>query len=137
LVVVITDPVALARPAERPPANLAAANPHERLVGWKGIGILVIVDEKLMTVVIAGVAKPLHRLVLEQSLLIAEPAKFQLVGPDVLGEIAGRHSGRSGFEHEHAEATLGDLLGDPAAARTRPDDEHVIRHSVHQTPGAA
>ena len=91
LEVVVTEPIALARPAERPPADLPAANPHERLVGWKGVGILVIVDEKLMTVVIAGVAKPLHRLVLEQSLLIAEPAKFQLVGPDVLGEIAGRH----------------------------------------------
>jgi hypothetical protein len=94
----------------------------------------VIVDEELMTVVVAGVAKPLQRLVLEQPLLIAEPAKFQLVGPDVLGEIAGRHSGRSGFEHEHAEAALGDLLGDPAAARTRPDDEHVVRHTPRSLP---
>src|SRR5205085_12157745 len=47
LEVVATEAVALARPAERPPADLPAANPHERLVGWKGIGILAIVDEEL------------------------------------------------------------------------------------------
>src|SRR5215217_4814759 len=93
LEVVVAEPVALARPAERAPTDLAAANPHERLVGWKRVGILVIVYEKLMTVVIAGIAEPLHRLVLEQSLLIAEPAKLQLVGPDMLGEIPGRHFG--------------------------------------------
>ena len=78
----------------------------------------MIVDKELMTVVVAGVAEPLYRLVLEQSLLIAKPPEFQLVRPDVLGEIAGWHSGRAGFEHEHAEATLGDLFGYPAAART-------------------
>jgi hypothetical protein len=59
-----------------------------------------------------------------------EPAKFQLVGPDVFRGVAGRHSGRPGFEHEHAEATLGDLLGRPAAARTRPDDEDVMPYGV-------
>ena len=114
----IAEPVALTRPAERPSTDLTSANPHERLVGGKGVGVLVIVDEELMTVVIAGVAQPLHRLVLEQPLLIAKPAEFQLVGPDVLGEIASRHPGRAGFEHEHPETALGDFLGDPAAACT-------------------
>src|SRR5262245_7301083 len=68
--VVLAEPVALARPAERPASDLAAANPHERLVDGKRVRILVVVDEKLVTVVVAGVAQPLHRLALQQALLV-------------------------------------------------------------------
>ena len=130
---VVAVAIAFARPAERLPADLPAANPHERLVRGKGVGVLQIVDEELMAVFVAGVTQPLHRLVLEQALLIAEAAELQLVGPDVLSEIARRDARRSSFEHEHGESTLGHLLGDPSATGAGTDDEHFIRHGVHKT----
>src|SRR5215467_3779772 len=81
---VIAVAIALARPAEGFAADLAAANPHKGFVNRKSVGILAIVDKKLVTVFIASVTEPLHGLTLEQCLAVAEAAIFQLVRPDVL-----------------------------------------------------
>ena len=86
----------------------------------------MVVDEELVAVLVAGVAEPLHGLVFEQRFGIAESAELQLVGPDVLGEIAPRDARLAGFEHQDGHSALGQLLGHPAAARSRTDDEGVI-----------
>src|SRR5207253_13263 len=96
--------IADARPAKRLTPDLAAANPHEGLVGRKSVGMLCIVDEELAAVIVAGVTEPLQRLLLEKFFLVAEAAVAQLVGPDVLGEVARRHAWRTGLEHQHFHA---------------------------------
>ena len=50
----------------------------------------MVVDEELVAILVAGVAEPLHGLAFEQRFGVAEAAELQLVGPDVLGEIACR-----------------------------------------------
>src|SRR5215470_12344956 len=73
---VIAEAIALARPAESFPSDLPAANPHERLVRRKCVGMLDVVDEELMTKFVARVAQALHRLRFQQALLITETSKF-------------------------------------------------------------
>ncbi len=48
----------------------------------------MVVDEELVAEFIARIAEPLDRLALEQSLTVTEATKFDLIGPDVLGEVA-------------------------------------------------
>jgi hypothetical protein len=88
--------------------------------------VLQIVDEELMAVFIARVTETLHRLRLEQALLVAKAAVLQLVRPDVLGEIACGEARRSSFEHNHGESALGQLFGDPSATSARTDDQHFM-----------
>src|SRR5205085_2173351 len=96
---VIAIAVTFPRPTESFPSDLPSADPHERLVGRKGVGIFEVIHEELVTVLVAGIAQALYRLGAQQLRLISEAAKLQLVGPDVFGEIASRHAGRPGFEH--------------------------------------
>ena len=49
----------------------------------------MVVDEELVAELVARVAEPLNGLALEQSLTVTEAAKFNLLRPDVLGEVAG------------------------------------------------
>ena len=130
---VVAVAIAFARPAERLPANLAAANPHEGFVRGKGVGMLQIVDEELMAVFVAGVTQALHRLRLEQALLVAKAAELQLVGPDVLGEIARGDARRSSFEHDDGESALGQLFGDPSATGAGTDDQHFMDLSARRS----
>ena len=88
--------------------------------------MLEIVDEELVAVFVAGVAQALHRLCLEQALLVAETAELQLVGPDMLGEIARGGPGRSRFKHEYADPAFGEFFGDPSAAGAGADDHHLM-----------
>src|SRR2546429_2598914 len=74
-----SDLVAFARPAEGLAAHLAATYPHKRLVERKGVGILVIVDEKLVAEFVARVTEPLDGLALKQRLAVAEAAKLDLI----------------------------------------------------------
>src|SRR3954471_8962854 len=118
---VVTVAIAFASPAESLATYLPAANPHEGLVDGEGIRILQVIDEKLMAVLIAGIAEALYRLVLQQAALIAESAEFELVRPHVFGEIASRNARRSGLEHQDRQATLSYFFGAPAAAGARTD----------------
>ena len=61
LELVVAVAIALARPAERLAADLPAANPHEGLVWREGVGILMVVDEELVAVFVAGVAQSAAR----------------------------------------------------------------------------
>jgi hypothetical protein len=68
--------------------------------------MLQIVNEELVTVFVAGVTHTLDGLRLQKALLVAEAAKLQLVGPNVLGEIAGGDARRSGLKHDDGEAAF-------------------------------
>ena len=57
--------IANAGPTKSLAAHLPSANPHERLVGRKCIRMVVVIDEKLVAVIVAGIAEPLHGLVFE------------------------------------------------------------------------
>ena len=112
----VTISIAYARPAEGLAAHLPSANPHERLVIGKGVRKFPVVDEKLMTIFVAGVAEPLYGLIPQECLLISEAAVTHAVRPDMLSEIAGGTPWRSGFEDQHFHALLCEGLSDPAAA---------------------
>ena len=73
---VVAEAITLARPAKRLAPDLAAANPHERFVGGKGIGMLQVIDEELVAVLVAGVAQALHRLRAQKLALISKAAEF-------------------------------------------------------------
>src|SRR5256885_2453770 len=67
---------------------------HTRLQGdWSSdvcssdLGILVIVDEKLVAEFVARVTEPLDGLALKQRLAVAEAAKLDLIWPHVLREV--------------------------------------------------
>ena len=123
---VVAVAIAFARPAEGLAPDLASANPHERFVGGESVGMLQIVDEKLVAVFVAGVTQALHGLRLQQALLIAEAAELQLIRPDVLGEIASRNARRSSLKHDHGETAFSEFLGNPSAARTGTDDQGFV-----------
>ena len=86
----------------------------------------MVVDEKLVAEFIARKAQPLHGLIFEEGLLIAEPAKLDLIRPDMLGEVARGHAWRPRFEQEHRHALLTKLFGHPAAAGARTDDHRIV-----------
>jgi hypothetical protein len=43
----------------------------------------------------------------------------------MLGEIAGRHTWRSGLQHQDAHTLLGELLGNPATTGSRANNYRV------------
>src|SRR5215467_6700377 len=71
---VVAIAIALACPTKGFAANLAAADPQERFVGWKGIRILEIIHEELMTVLVAGVTQALYGLCAKKLLLVPKSA---------------------------------------------------------------
>ena len=123
---VITVAVALSRPAERFATDLAAANPHERLVQWKRVGVLVIVDEELMTVFVAGVAKSLDGLPFEQRSLVHEAAEFELIRPDMLGEVSRGNARGTCLEHQDVHTLFRELLGHPSSAGPGANHKGII-----------
>ena len=88
----------------------------------------MVVHEKLVAVFVAGVAQALHGLVFEERLRVTEAAELQLIGPDVLREVARGEARRAGFEHQDQHPALGQFLGHPTAARARTDDQ-CVKHS--------
>ena len=94
--------------------------------------MLQIVDEELMAIFVAGVTQTLHRLRLEQALLVAKAAELQLVGPDVFSKIARGDARRSSFEHDNGESALGQLFSDPSATGAGTDDQHFMDLSERQ-----
>jgi hypothetical protein len=94
--------------------------------------VLQIVDEELMAVFVAGVTQALHRLRLEQALLVAKAAELQLVRPDVFSEIARGDARRPSFEYDHGESALGQLFGDPSATGAGTDDQHFMDLSARR-----
>ena len=123
---IITISIALARPTKGFATHLAPANPHEGLFDGERVGILVIVNKKLMTELVARVAKPLDGLAVKQRLTVAKAAKLDLIRPDVFGEVTRGQPWWPGFQHEDEHALLGQLLGHPAATRTRADNQRVV-----------
>ena len=89
--------------------------------------MLQVVYEELVAVFIAGVTEALHGLRCEQALLVAEAAEFQLVGPDVLGEITGGNARWPSLEHQDANPAFAQFLGDPSAAGSGSDDQNFVR----------
>src|SRR5579871_5342186 len=76
---IIAVAIALPRPAKCLAADLAAADPHEGLVGGKCVRILVVVYEELVAVLVTGVAEALHGLLFEHPMLVAKTPEFQLI----------------------------------------------------------
>src|SRR5450755_180533 len=90
--------IALPAPTVGLTTDLAAANPHERLIRWKGIGVFAVVNEELVRVLVAGIAKPLDRLLDGQRSAVPKTPKLELVLPDMLSEIARRDTRRPRLE---------------------------------------
>ena len=63
LELIVAVAIAFARPTERLPSHLPSPNPHEGLVWREGIGMLMVIDEELVAVFVAGVTKTLHGLI--------------------------------------------------------------------------
>src|SRR5579862_1087998 len=127
--------IADSSPAKGFATHLAAANPHERLVGVKRVRMLGIVNEEMVIVLIDGVAQSLHRLLLEEGLGIAKSPKAKTIGPHMLCEIMLRGARGTRLQHQHFGALFAEDFGHPAAARSGADDNGVVnlRGFPHQT----
>src|SRR5262249_2483665 len=68
LEVEVTPPVDAATPHDRPPADLAPADPVKRLVVGERIRIVEVVDEELARILIAGAGVALDRLIAFEAL---------------------------------------------------------------------
>ena len=80
-------------------ANLASANPSERLVSIGGVGIVEIVDEKFAGVFIARVITlALDFLCFEALLAIIPAAILQFPGGNMLDVVLFRDDGAAGLE---------------------------------------
>jgi hypothetical protein len=88
--------------------------------------MLDIVDEELMAEFVTGVAETLHGLRFQKAPLIAEASEFQLIRPNVLGEVACGDTRRSAFKHGDLNPALGEFLGNPASTGTGADDEDLV-----------
>ncbi len=120
----VAPPVGVAAPHDGAPADLTAPDPCERFVGVVRVGVLAIVHEELARPLVAGVALPLNRLVLQESCPIAEPAKPHLPRGNVLHIVALGRDGTARFEDQRLESLLRELhrrvaSGDPGADHDR------------------
>ena len=78
--------------------------------------MLVVVDEELVAVFIAGVTESLNGLVREQLPLISKTPVTNLIRPGMFGEVSGRNARRPSLKHENIHASLGEFFGHPSAA---------------------
>src|SRR5215469_7354691 len=78
-----------------------------------------------MAVFVTCVTQTLYRLSLKQPLLVAEAAKFELVRPDVLGEVSRGNARWTRLKHQHRQTPLRKLFGDPSAAGAGSNHENV------------
>jgi len=112
----IAPAVTLAAPGEGFSANLAATNPGEMFAGIAGIGILLVIDKKLMGVFIAGVVDlALDGLGALALAAIVPATVLEFPNGDVLDIVALGDDRTSRFEDQSIEALFGELFRSPAA----------------------
>ena len=92
--------IALAAPREGFAADLASANPAERLVGRGGVGMLFIAYEELRRPLIAGIASALDGLIFAQTAAVSHAAEFHLPTGNVLHVVFFRNDGAASFQHQ-------------------------------------
>ena len=99
------------------------AHPVKGLVGGRGVGLVVIVDEPVLRVLVADIEFALDRVIFGDDRL-RHVAVFQLEGGFVLGEIfVGLWA--AGFDDGDVEAGFGEALCGPAAGGAGAYDEDV------------
>ncbi len=126
LEVEVAPAVHLPAPHDRAPAHLPSPQPVERLAFIGAVGVLEIVDEELGAVLVAGVAAPLDRLFPFHPGPVAPAPELHLPRLHVLHVIPAGDDVPSRLQHYRAEPLLAELLGGPAAADPRPDDDGVV-----------
>ena len=115
--------VALTRPGQRAPSELAAAGPLERLVLGIRVWISDVIYEPLEVRFPACVLHALDRAVAAD--FWGSATVLQVERAQVLGELGlGRAMPR--FEQRDAHARLGQGLGDPAPGRPGTDNDRVV-----------
>jgi hypothetical protein len=128
----IAPAIALTSPHEGLAADLAAANPGEVFARFAGVGVIDIVDKKLMGEFIAGVvALALDGLDALALRAIVPAAVLELPDGDVLDVVALRDDGAARFENQSVEAFFGEFFRGPAAGNARTDDDCVVSCSGH------
>jgi hypothetical protein len=124
LQIVITQPVGLASPGERPSPDVAGANPVEGLVLRSGVGKVGVVDVELRGE-LAGEAGCAALADFDIAGL-AEAAKRHLVRPGMFLEFLRRVYHAPGIEHQNFHAAFAELLGRPAAGSAGSDYNGVV-----------
>src|SRR2546429_291009 len=112
----IAPAVALPSPGDGLAADLAAANPGKMFSRIEGVGIFLVVYEKLVRVFVAGIiALALNRLGALANETIVPVAVPELPDRDVLDVIAFGNDGTPRLENQRVEAFFGELFRGPAA----------------------
>ena len=121
--------VGLPAPGEGTTAQLVAPDPPVGLAGRGLVGVVVVAGPQLLVGFEQGVGDPgivgvVLLALLQGDLVLAAPEG----GGEVLAVVLAVADFRPALEHEDLQAPLAQLLGDPAAADPRPDDDG-IKHS--------
>src|SRR6266576_3209393 len=121
----IAPAVDLASPDDRLAADLPGAKPVERSIGRRAVGVVDIVGPEDVTQFVERDRMTLHRLTRGDRAAIAQSPERHLPGRFVLGVIPFGHNRPPGFEHERAQAELGQLFRRPAARHAGTNDDGV------------
>src|SRR6266550_5393396 len=128
-------------PDEAAPAELVAADPAERLVVRRGVGVLPIVHEEVPRRLAERVVLALDRVVALVLILIAPPPVRELPRLEPLGDVVlAVLYVPAALYAQRAQALLAQLLRGPAARDPRADDDRVVGfvalrdHTAHARP---
>ena len=132
LEVEVAPAIDLTSPRDRTPTHLASAEPSERRVGGRRVGVLRVIHKKLMAHFVARVAFSLHWVVPRELRSIAQSSKMHFPRLDVLDEILVGIDRPARLEHDGFETALRELLCGPPTADPRADDDRVeVRDLTH------
>ena len=126
--VIVAQPIALARPHDGSPADVASADPNEGPVGRCGVRLFDVIDEEVMGVLVALVALLLDRLALLARLRSqAAPMKRHVERSFVLGEVGAAVECSSCFQDDDFQSRVGELFRDPPTGGAGADNDCVVR----------
>src|SRR5690242_4248772 len=128
----ITPAIALPSPSDGLTAHLAPANPGKMLAGIEGVGIILIVDKKLVRVFVACViALALDGLGAFAHETIIPVAMLEFPDGNVLDVVVLGDNGAPRLQDECVESFFGEFFRGPAAGDSRTNNDCVVGRSGH------
>jgi len=112
-------------------AQLAPADPRERLSLFPGVRVFEVVDKKLTGELVAVLCSALDFLCAQTPPPIVPVAEFHLPDRNVLVVVLLGNDHASGFEQEHVQAFFRQFLGSPAAGNPGTNDKGVVGNVGH------
>src|SRR5262249_12653059 len=109
----IAPTVALSAPYDGAAPDLAAANPEKRLVRFRDVGVLLVVDEELAVPLVEPTTSGLDGLLLGQPTAVAHAAEFHLPLRYMLNIVLFGSNRTTSLENKCLETLFGKFFCSP------------------------